>query len=122
MAEEIKINVSDPSLGIDDPLEEIKPASDGLGSTGGNLIGSVGNLTKQVVRLQFGLLTLPFNLLPSRSRYHAKNALHEGFLSLKVLLDELSTGIDEGLRASLEHDKAWADTASDEIIPPTPDN
>lgn len=117
MDDEIKIKVNDPMFG-DDPIEEINPAMDSMGRTANNVIGTVGNLTKQVVRLQFGLLTLPLNLLPSRSRYHAKNAVREGFLSFKTLVDEITNGIDEGLRGSLDRDRVWASDSMDETIPP----
>lgn len=117
MEDEIKIKVNDPTIGIgDDPVEEIDPAYPG--SAANNVVGTVGNLAKQVVRLQFGLLTLPLNLLPSRSRYHAKNSIREGFLSFKSLVDEITTGIDDGLRSSLDSDRVWANNGVDETIPP----
>lgn len=117
MENEIKIKVNDPAFNADDPVEEF---SADVGNTAENVVGTVGNIAKQVVRLQFGLLTLPLNLLPSRSRYHAKNAVREGFLSFKTLVDDLTTGIDEGLRSSLERDRVWANDVTDNIPPATP--
>lgn len=57
----------------------------------------VANLVGQLGRLSFNLMALPLNLLPSQSRYHAKNSLREGFMAFKSLVDEVATGIDESI-------------------------
>lgn len=98
--EEFKIKVSDVDS---EPLEELE----GLDvKVEGNLAGTVGNFVKQVVRLEFGLLTLPLNLLPTKSRFHAKNAIKESFLTIRSAVDEINNSIENGLNRSLDRDKA----------------
>jgi hypothetical protein len=96
----VKIKVSEPDA-LDEPIEEF----DNVGRAAGRAIGGVGNLLGQVVRLQFGLVSLPLNLLPAKSRYHAKNSVREGFLAIKTLVDDVTNGIDSGLSRALERDR-----------------
>jgi len=111
----IKIRVTEPDLMGDEPIEEF----DNLGQEARRTVGGVGNLVGQVVRLQFGLLTLPLNLLPTRSRYHAKNAIREGFLAIKSLVDEVTEGIDNGLSRSMQRDNMRVSLdLGDNTIPP----
>jgi len=111
----IKIRVTEPDLMGDEPIEEF----DNLGREARRTVGGVGNLVGQVVRLQFGLLTLPLNLLPTRSRYHAKNAIREGFLAIKSLVDEVTEGIDNGLSRSMQRDNMRVSLdLDDNTIPP----
>src|SRR5689334_3311968 len=95
--EGVKIRVTEADVMGDEPIEEFE----NIGRSASRTIGGVGNLVGQVVRLQFGLLTLPLNLLPARARYHAKNSVREGFLAVKTLVDEVTEGIDEGLSRSM---------------------
>ena len=60
----------------------------------------MANLVGQIGRLGFNLMALPLNLLPTQSRYHAKNSLREGFMAFKSLVDEVATGIDESIARS----------------------
>lgn len=108
----VKIRVTEPDYMGDEPIEEFE----NVGRSASRAIGGVGNLVGQVVRLQFGLLTLPLNLLPARSRYHAKNAVREGFLTFKSLVDEVTNGIDDGLSRSMERDRVRVGMRGD--IPP----
>ncbi len=99
MSEDIKIKVNDADV---DPLEELEGVTNRFGSGLGT---NVGNLVKQVARLQFGLLTLPLNILPTNSRYHAKKAIHEAFLAVKTLVDDVNNGIEHTLTHSMDRDK-----------------
>lgn len=108
--DDVKVKVTDDAVKVkvndaDEPFEEF----DGVEF---NRAG-VGNFVTQVGRLYFNVLTLPVNLLPRRSRYHAKNSIREGFLSFKALVEEVTEGIDRSLNRSLERDKANLD--ADEI-------
>ena len=75
------------------PLEDYNRAENSTGPDVANLVGQFG-------RLSFNLMALPLNLLPSQSRYHAKNSLREGFMAFKSLVDEVATGIDESMARS----------------------
>ncbi len=98
--QEFKIKVSDVDS---EPLEELE----GLDiKVEGSLFGTVGNFVKQVVRLQFGLVTLPLNILPAKSRYHAKNTIKEGFLTVRSAIDQINNSIENGLNRTIERDKA----------------
>jgi hypothetical protein len=99
MSEDIKIKVNDADV---DPLEELEGVTNRFGSGLGT---NVGNLVKQVVRLQYGLVTLPLNILPANSRYHAKKAIHEAFLTVKTLVDDVNNGIEHTLTHSMDRDK-----------------
>jgi hypothetical protein len=100
--QEFKIKVSDVDS---EPLEELE----GLDiKVEGSLVGTVTNFVKQVVRLQFGLVTLPLKVLPAKTRYHAKNTLKEGFLTVRSAFDGINNTIENGLTRSIEHDKARA--------------
>jgi hypothetical protein len=72
------------------PLEDDSRAENSTDPDVANLVGQLG-------RLSFNLMALPLNLLPSQSRYHAKNSLREGFMAFKSLVDEVATGIDESI-------------------------
>jgi hypothetical protein len=98
--QEFKIKVSDVDS---EPLEELE----GLDiKVEGSLVGTVTNVVKQVVRLQFGLVTLPLKVLPAKSRYHAKNTLKEGFLTVRSAIDGINNAIENGLTRSIDRDKA----------------
>lgn len=72
------------------PLEDVSRSENSTDPDVANLVGQIG-------RLSFNLMALPLNLLPSQSRYHAKNSLREGFMAFKSLVDEVATGIDESI-------------------------
>jgi hypothetical protein len=101
MADEIKIKVSDADA---EPLEELE----GLEANTGNLLSSVGGFVGSAVKFGFGLATLPLNVLPATSRYHAKNAVREGFLTVRSIVDNVNDTIDKGLSKSMEKDKVKA--------------
>lgn len=90
---------------IDETPEETPETLDELDSAQFKK-GGVTNLVTQAGRLYFNVLTLPVNLLPRRSRYHAKNSLREGLLSLKSLVEEVGEGIDRSLKRSIDRDEA----------------
>ncbi len=117
--EDIKIKVNEPGTRVDEPIEEF--VGDFAGTTR-SVGGGVASLVGQVGRLYIGVLTLPLNLLPARSRYHAKNAVKESFLTIKVLVDEINHSIEHSLDRSLERDKVRVsmDDLDDEIPPATP--
>lgn len=73
---------------IDNLLEEDIPQT--RGNTITNLVGST-------FRLGYGVATFPLNILPANSRVHAKNAVREAFLTVKVLIDDVTNGIDKTL-------------------------
>lgn len=121
MEESVKIKVNDPTARVyDEPIEEF--TVDDFDRSARSVGNGVGNLVGQVGRLYFNVLTLPLNLLPRRSRYHAKNSIREGFLSFKVLVDDVTDSIDRGLSRSLERDKLHVDDVLDETIPPARPN
>ncbi len=108
--EEIKIKVNEPVETLEEfEGAELKPE--------GNVTRTVGNFVKQVVRLEVGLVTLPFKVLPARSRYHAKNALHESFLIVRSLVDDVNNNIEKGLTRSIEREKTRAGIDESDIPP-----
>ncbi|HEX2913245.1 MAG TPA: hypothetical protein VH186_20755 [Chloroflexia bacterium] len=119
--DEVKIKVNEPGTPFEDePIEEFTTAdfdrsARSVGTGAANLVGQVG-------RLYLNVLTLPLNLLPAKSRYHAKKSLREGFLSVKTLVDEVNNTIDHTLTRSMERDRLRMNDLEDEVIPPaTPD-
>jgi hypothetical protein len=103
--DDVKIKVTDSGGRAEEPVEEFQG---NFASTTRSLGGGVVSLAGQVARLGFGVATLPLNLLPARSRYHAKNAVKEGFLTVKVLVDDVADFVDETLTRSMERDKTRA--------------
>lgn len=84
----------EPALAAEElPLEDFSRGENSTDPDVANLVGQLG-------RLSFNLMALPLNLLPSQSRYHAKNSLREGFMAFKSLVDEVATGIDESIARS----------------------
>ncbi len=111
----VKIRVNEPGVrATEEPIEEFSTMDFDRGRGG---VGGVGNLVGQVGRLYFNVLTLPLNLLPRRSRYHAKNSIREGFLSFKTLIDDVTGSIDDGLNRSLQRDRLRMDDYDDVIRP-----
>ncbi len=104
MDDGVKIRVTEPGIMGDEPIEEFDNIGVGVRRTA----GGVADVVSQVVRLGFGVATLPLNLLPNRSRYHAKNSIREGFLAVKTLIDDVTDGIDTGLSRSMERDRMYA--------------
>ena len=88
---------------VDDATDEFEDLDDefdeggyrGRGTRG--LFGTLGNAANQVLRLQFGLVSVPVNLLPRRARRHARTALDETYLTFKVLIEDVSDALDNGL-------------------------
>ena len=113
----VKVKVNEPGVrAYEEPIEEFDGVD--FDRTARNVGGGVANLVGQVGRLYFNVLTLPLNLLPSRSRYHAKNSIREGFLSFKVLIDDVTGSIDDGLTRSLKRDRLRMDDFDDDVIRP----
>jgi hypothetical protein len=113
----VKVKVNEPGVrAYEEPIEEFDGVD--FDRTARNVGGGVANLVGQVGRLYFNVLTLPLNLLPSRSRYHAKNSIREGFLSFKVLVDDVTGAIDDGLTRSLRRDRLRIDDLDDDTIRP----
>lgn len=114
--EDIKIKVNEPGARVEEPIEEF---AGNFADTTRSLGGGVASLVGQVARLGFGVATLPLNLLPARSRYHAKNAVKEGFLTVKVLVDDVNNFVEDTLTRSMDRDKVRAslDDLDDEVPP-----
>jgi len=115
----VKIKVTeDAGTGrFDAPFEDVT-SSDFPDSTTAHRSG-VSNLLEQAARLSFNLMSVPLNLLPSKSRYHAKNSIREGVLSFKVLVDDVTEALDRNLSQSMERDRAnQPRPAFDNEIPP----
>ncbi len=89
---------------VQDSGEELNLEDNNL--PGNSADPGVANLVGQLGRLSFNLMALPLNLLPSQSRYHAKNSLREGFMAFKSLVDEVAVGIDESVARSMKSAKA----------------
>jgi hypothetical protein len=97
---------------VKEDFEEFEAEAVVTGRGVGSVIGSVG-------RLAFNVATLPINLLPSRSRYHAKNSIREGFLSVKTFLEDVTGAIDDELSRSVSRDKVRMEIRmEEEDIPP----
>lgn len=111
MDETIRVKIVDDSVTIRE-IEDGAPAAEELNLEDANLPSSnatdpgVANLVGQLGRLSFNLMALPLNLLPSQSRYHAKNSLREGFMAFKSLVDEVAVGIDESVARAQKSSKA----------------
>ncbi|HEX2915337.1 MAG TPA: hypothetical protein VH186_31530 [Chloroflexia bacterium] len=69
-----------------------------------NLTEGVTGLVGQVAGIGYNVATLPLNVLPRRARYHARKAIREGFLTFKVLIDDVTNGVDKTLKRSMERD------------------
>ncbi len=110
--DEVKIKVNEPGRTVEEAVEEFE--GDFVG-TSRSIGGGIGNLVGQVGRLYVGLLTLPINLLPAKSRVHAKNAIKEGFLTVKVLVDDINDGIENVLDRSLQRDRVRVSLDDDEM-------
>ena len=113
--EDVKIKVNEPGVRVEEPIEEF---TGNFADTTRSLGGGVVNLAGQVARLGFGVATLPLNLLPARSRYHAKKAVKEGFLTVKVLVDDVNNFVEDTLNRSMERDKVRASMDDLDDIPP----
>lgn len=110
MDETIRVNTADDTAAIPRPSQEPQAAAEPAKIGVEDLTledydhrpdnaadPDVANLVGQLGRLGFNLMALPLNLLPTQSRYHAKNSLREGFMAFKSLVDEVATGIDESI-------------------------
>ena len=115
MDETIRVKIMDDSERIRELEAEtpftVQDSGEELNLEDNNLPGNsadpgVANLVGQLGRLSFNLMALPLNLLPSQSRYHAKNSLREGFMAFKSLVDEVAVGIDESVARSMKSAKA----------------
>ncbi len=103
----VKIKVTEEAAGssnFDTPFEDV--TSSGYVDSARTNKSGVSNLIEQAARLSFNLISIPLNLLPSQSRYHAKNSIREGVLSFKVLVDDVTSALDRNLSHSMERDQA----------------
>jgi hypothetical protein len=102
---------SAPSVSDELPFEDESRSENSTDPDVANLVGQLG-------RLSFNLMALPLNLLPSQSRYHAKNSLREGFMAFKSLVDEVATGIDESIARTQRAAKPTKITVEDTTAAP----
>lgn len=95
---------------IDDELEE--RAGD-VKEQAGRVAEALGDLTREVVRLQFSLATLPFRLLPQGTRRHSRAAMAETFRAMRSMVDEAADRLESALEGA---EKAVSEPEGEEII------
>lgn len=71
--------------------EEVKAAS-----------ASIENLFRQLVNLQFELISIPFSFLPGESRKYATDTVRSAFKAVRVVVDDVSELIDSTLVRNLD--------------------
>jgi phage host-nuclease inhibitor protein Gam len=81
--------------GANDPREELRSQLEAMGKAAGDLL-------EQLVKLPATLAQIPMQALPEDAATHARNAASEGFAAVKTLLDSMTKGVDEVIKAQRE--------------------
>lgn len=84
-----------PGTGANDPREELRSQLEAMGKAAGDLL-------EQLVKLPATLAQIPMQALPEDAATHARNAASEGFAAVKTLLDSMTKGVDEVIKAQRE--------------------
>lgn len=87
----------------DDPREELRMQLQLMGQAAGDLI-------EQLVKVPATLAQIPLQVLPEETATHARNAATEGFAAVRTLLDSISKGVDEVLKAQRERMSSMGST------------
>ncbi len=102
-------NKGTPSGGAADPREELRAQLQLMGKAAGDLL-------EQLVRVPATLAQIPLQALPEDTATHARAAAAEGVKAVRTLVEGISRGIDELMRAQGERMDAMknhAPTAGD---------
>ncbi|HMA33027.1 MAG TPA: hypothetical protein VKY74_01000 [Chloroflexia bacterium] len=78
-----------------DPREELRDQLQVMGKAAGELL-------EQLVRVPATLAAIPLQALPEDTATHARNAASEGFAAVRSLVDGISRGVDEMIKAQRE--------------------
>jgi hypothetical protein len=78
-----------------DPREELREQLQLMGKAAQDLL-------EQLVRVPATLAQIPLQVLPEDTATHARNAASEGFSAVRSLVDSMSRGVDEMIKAQRE--------------------
>jgi hypothetical protein len=87
-------NKGTPAGGTD-PREELRQQLELMGKAAGDLL-------EQLVRVPATLAQIPLQVLPEDTATHARNAATEGMKAVRTLVEGISRGVDEMMRAQGE--------------------
>jgi hypothetical protein len=90
--------------GATDPREELREQVQLMGKAAGDLL-------EQLVRLPATLAQIPLQALPEDTATHARNAATEGMKAVRALVEGISRGVDEMMRAQGERMDAMKNQA-----------
>ncbi|MEI6044899.1 MAG: hypothetical protein WCS37_11145 [Chloroflexota bacterium] len=65
-------------------------------------VGNLGNVVKQLVKLQIEVVSIPFSLLPTDSRRYALDAVRQAFKAVRSIVDDVSDTIDTTLQHNID--------------------
>lgn len=102
-------NKGTPTGGAADPREELREQLQLMGKAASDLL-------EQLVRVPATLAQIPLQALPGDTATHARNAANEGMKAVRTLVEGISRGVDELMRAQSERMDAMkhqAPTAGD---------
>ncbi|HUS14478.1 MAG TPA: hypothetical protein VM536_05590 [Chloroflexia bacterium] len=78
-----------------DPREELREQLQLMGKAAQDLL-------EQLVRVPATLAQIPLQVLPEDTATHARNAASEGFAAVRTLVDTMSRGVDDLMKAQRE--------------------
>ncbi len=84
-----------PGSGPVDPREELREQLQLMGKAASDLL-------EQLVRVPTTLAQIPLQALPEDTAQHARNAATEGMKAVRTLVEGISRGVDEMMRAQSE--------------------
>ena len=93
-----------PPSGAVDPREELREQLQLMGKAAGDLL-------EQLVRVPATLAQIPLQVLPEDTATHARNAAAEGMKAVRTLVEGISRGVDEMMRAQGERMDAMRNQA-----------
>lgn len=93
--------------------EEFEERSADVKEQAGRVAEALGDLTREVVKLQFSLATLPFRVLPEDTRRHSRRAMAETFRAMRSMVDEAADKLESALEGA---EKSVSETEGEEII------
>ncbi len=114
--ESVRVKVTETRTEAEAPVDEFERISNPTPKA----VRGLGRMASRMADFQFGLMSMPLNLLPEGTRYHFKNSLREGILAFKTLVDEVADGVENGLNQSMERDKIRQTYKSERIYPVDP--
>lgn len=93
--------------------EEFEERSGNVKEQVSRVAETLGDLTREVVKLQLSLATLPFRALPLDTRRHSRAAMVETFRAMRSMVDEAADRLEDALEGA---EKAMAGSEGEEII------